>query len=77
MIQDFTRDTDVRGDRAVFIESKNFDKGGWKLLPKAKKKLAQEIQTDDDVFFRVIEDGQETSSHGWISCESGEVIQWG
>ena len=63
-------DFDVRGDYALFIEEKHF-KTYWELDDDTKNRLLNCPAT----FFRVIEDGEQTSSHGWV--EDGEIVQWG
>jgi hypothetical protein len=71
MQKDLTYGEDVRGDHALFIESKHFIDGGWKLDKEAREFTKNKSAT----FFRVIEDGEEQSGHGWI--ENGEIVQWG
>ena len=73
MVKDLTFGIDVRGDFALFIESKHFKKDGWNL--KASTKLPRD--NDDLVFIRVIENGKQTGSHGWINCKTKNVEQWG
>jgi len=69
-MQHLDQDFDVRGDYALFIEEKHF-KDDWELDEYTKNSLLN----CEPTFFRVINDGVQTSSHGWI--ENGEIIQWG
>lgn len=71
MQKDLTYGEDVRGDHALFIERSHFQKNGWELDEEAYEFTKNKSAT----FFRVIEDGEEQSSHGWI--EEGKVVQWG
>jgi hypothetical protein len=66
--QDLTQDMDCRGDYAMFIEEKHFT-SEWELDSKAKS------ETRGLMLFRVIRNGVEQSSHGWI--DNGEIVQWG
>jgi len=69
-IQHLDSDFDARGDYALFIEAKHFkDDSG--LDDNTKNQLLNIEAT----FFRVIENGEQQSGHGWI--EDGEIIQWG
>lgn len=71
MIQeDLTFGEDIRGDHALFIEEKHF--GPDDVLDEDTKSV---VAGREATFFRVIRNGEETSSHGWI--EYGEVMQWG
>ena len=68
--KDLTKGEDVRGDHALFIERKHFQKGNaldWETFELTKDSEA--------VFFRIIENGEQQHSHGWI--ERGQIIQWG
>lgn len=69
-LQHLDSDIDVRGDYALFIEEKHF-KNDWELDEHTKNSLLNCEAT----FFRVIRNGEQQSSHGWI--ENGEIIQWG
>ena len=71
MQQDLTFGEDIRGDYALFIENKHF-KSEWEIDSKVKSFLKN---NSDVIFFRVINDGEEKGSHGYI--ENGEIIQWG
>ncbi len=70
MHEDLTKGTDKRGDYTLFIESKHCINKGWELDNEAKKAAGSSL-----TFFRVIENGEEESGHGWI--ENGEIVQWG
>ena len=61
---------DCRGDYAFFVEANHFN--GWKIDRAACAALVNE---GDLVYFRKIQGGVETSTHGWI--EGTEVVQWG
>ena len=67
---DWDYGTDCRGDYALFIEEANFD-SEWELTEDAKDITKGMGAT----FFRVIRNGEQTSSHGWI--EDAEIVQWG
>jgi hypothetical protein len=69
-MEDFSKDTDIRGDYALFIEAKHFDKYG-DLNHEAQKRL----KGCQPTFFRVILNGEQQGGHGWI--EDGKIIQWG
>ena len=69
-MQHLDSDIDARGDYALFIEEKHF-KNDSELDEQTKNSLLN----CDATFFRVIQDGEQTSSHGWI--ENGEIVQWG
>lgn len=66
---DLTFGDDVRGDYALFIEEKHFITS-WDIDSEAA-----EAAGSGATFFRVIQDGVEKHSHGWI--EDGKVVQWG
>jgi hypothetical protein len=68
MVKDLTYGTDIRGDHALFIESKHIN--GWNVDDEVK-----DVLEDFPTFFRVIENGKEQSGHGWI--KDGKIIQWG
>lgn len=70
MEKDLTYGTDLRGDSALFIEQKHFN-NDWELDQEAKAFTENKLLT----FFRVINNGQQKSSHGWI--DKGEIVQWG
>lgn len=67
--QDLSYGIDVRGDFAYFIEAWHFNDDGWSVDKDAVCK--EPVPT----FFRVLKDGIQTSSHGWI--DGHKVIQWG
>lgn len=67
--EDLTYGEDVRGDHALFIERKHIN--GWDLDEEAQAFTEGKSPT----FFRVIENGEQQSGHGWI--EDGKIIQWG
>lgn len=63
---DISRGVDFRGDYALFIEEKHFKKDGWSL----------DINIGPEAtFFRIIENGEEQTSHGW--ARGKKVEQWG
>jgi hypothetical protein len=66
--KDLSYGIDVRGDRAYFIEEKHVI-GAWKVDKKAStgKKEA--------VFFRLLRNGEQIHSHGWLADD--EIVQWG
>jgi len=70
MIQDLTSNIDIRGDYALFIDKNHFI-GEWKLDDYVRLR----ILNCEPTFFRVIKDGEQQSSHGWI--ENGKIVQWG
>lgn len=76
MKEDLSRASDHRGDEAIFIEQKNFEEDGWRLKQSVAKKLNERFG-DEVMFFRVIINGEETASHGWIETKQGDVAQWG
>jgi len=67
---DLTFGTDVRGDYALFIDTKHF-LSDWEVDDVVKQ---ISINRGEATFFRVIHEGEQ-SSHGWL--ENGEIIQWG
>jgi hypothetical protein len=69
-IKDLTSDIDCRGDYAFFIEYRHVADGN---LDATTKNVLH--GKNHPIFFRVIRNGVETSSHGWI--ENGEIVQWG
>jgi hypothetical protein len=69
-MEDFSKDIDIRGDYALFIESKHFTPNS-DLKPEIKKRL----KGCQPTFFRIIRNGKQQPSHGWI--EDGEIVQWG
>lgn len=71
MQKDLTYGEDVRGDHALFIERSHIQRNGIDLDEEAYEFTKNKSAT----FFRVIEDGEEQSGHGWI--EEGKIIQWG
>lgn len=71
MENDLTYGEDVRGDNALFIEGSHINNNGWELDDEAQAFTEGKSPT----FFRVIENGEQQSSHGWI--EDGKIIQWG
>ena len=68
-MENLTFDFDIRGDYALFIEEKHIN--GWELDDYVKNRFLNCEAT----FFRVIKDGEQTKSHGWI--ENGKIAQWG
>ena len=68
MIADLSTGIDGRGDNAYFIEEKHFIED-WKVDDQAR------THSKDAVFFRVIKNGEERSSHGRLA--DNEVVQWG
>ena len=69
--EDWDEGQDARGDYATFIESKHIVGDGWSL-----SKEGQELMAGcEPTFFRLLMDGVQHSSHGWI--EDGEIVQWG
>ena len=70
--KDFEQSKDQRGDEAVFIEARHFINGE---LDETAKKYIQINFKNETFFFRVIRDGVQQGSHGWI--ENGEIFQWG
>ena len=69
-MEDLSFDFDVRGDYALFIEEKHFTSDD-DLDEETKKQFVNCEAT----FFRVIDNGEQQSGHGWI--EDGEIVQWG
>ena len=69
-MEDLSFDFDVRGDYALFIEEKHFTADD-DLDEETKKQFVNCEAT----FFRVIDNGEQQSGHGWI--EDGEIVQWG
>ena len=69
-MEDLSFDFDVRGDYALFIEEKHFTSND-DLDEETKKQFVNCEAT----FFRVIDNGEQQSCHGWI--EDGEIVQWG
>ena len=69
-MEDLSFDFDVRGDYALFIEEKHFTSED-DLDEETKKQFVNCEAT----FFRVIDNGEQQSGHGWI--ENGEIVQWG
>jgi hypothetical protein len=61
---------DCRGDWALFIE--RFRINGWDIDAEA---AASAARADGPVFFRVLDQGIEQGSHGFI--EDGRIVQWG
>lgn len=75
--KDFQRSNDLRGDFALFIEERHFINDGWEIDNTAKKYIQLNFKNEKDIFFRVIKNGSQTNSHGWLDIESGEIFQWG
>jgi hypothetical protein len=83
--EDLSFGDDIRGDEALFIEDKHFD--GDDVDNEVKSFILEmindgEIRLDEKIiFFRVIEDGIETDSHGWLSVSRRKdkisVYNWG
>lgn len=74
--KDLTYGYDARGDYALFIEIKHFGKSGWNVIGAAKKFLAQNLGDEETEFFRLIVNGEQQHSHGWVNA-NGDVVQWG
>jgi len=68
LYEDLSYGLDKRRDEAMFIE--RYHISGWEVDEAVKA-----VAGDMTVFFRVIENGLHTSSHGWI--EGGKIVQWG
>ena len=83
--EDLTFGDDIRGDETLFIEDKHFD--GDDVDNEVKSFIVDmikdgEIYEDEKIlFFRIIEDGEETDSHGWLSVSKRKnkisVYSWG
>lgn len=69
MTKDLSYGTDIRGDEAYFIEGKHFSEDEWSVDDQARTK------SSDARFFRVLENGEQQSGHGWI--DDDKIIQWG
>jgi hypothetical protein len=70
-IKDLSIGIDLRGDEALFIERRHIIHDGWTL----DDEVREAIQGSHIIYFRVIDDGEYSSSHGWI--EDGRIVQWG
>lgn len=70
-VNDLTYGEDVRGDHALFIERKHILNGGEDIDEEASKVTRKK----GPVFFRVIENGVQQRSHGWIIDD--KIVQWG
>ena len=69
-MEDLSFDFDVRGDYALFIEEKHFTSDD-----DLDEETKNEFLNCEATFFRVIDNGEQQSGHGWI--ENGEIVQWG
>ena len=67
-VDDLSFGMDRMGEYALFIDAKHID--GWKL-----DKHVIKVTRGRAVFFRVITEGEQSQSHGWI--EKNRVSQWG
>ena len=67
-IDDLSYGVDGRGDYAYFMEEKHVI-SDWKVDKKAA------TGSNEAIFFRLIKDGKQTRSHGWI--EDDTIVQWG
>lgn len=77
--EDLTFGEDMRGAVALFVDSKHLVEPGGYYLGRMDEAVARivEEQTDcESVFFRLLENGRETGSHGWVGAK-GAVEQWG
>ena len=80
MILDLVFGEDIRGDEALFIESKHID--GWDIDYSVRRLISEsirdgEINKGGVIFFRVIRDGIQQHGHGWISIDELKIVQWG
>ena len=77
--EEFTMDYDYRGDMSIFIEKDYLNE--WKIKDEYLPILNEFVEGDDEehntLFFRVINSGKESTSHGWINVITGEITQWG
>lgn len=73
--EDLTMDIDKRGDVALFIEERHITDDE---LDDEVKDFLSDLD-DDMIFFRIIKNGRETQSHGWIEVDDDEIeiVQWG
>lgn len=73
--EDLTMDIDKRGDVALFIEERHFIDDE---LDDEMKDFLSDLD-DDMIFFRIIKNGRETQSYGWIEVDDDEIkiVQWG
>lgn len=69
-MEDFGKDTDIRGDFATFIEARHFTQSD-----DLDEQTMKRFKGCQPTYFRVILNGKQESGHGWI--EDGEIIQWG
>ena len=69
-MEDLSSDIDIRGDYALFIDIKHFTK-----ISDLNDETKKRFKGCKPTFFRVIKNGKQTNSHGWI--QDGEIIQWG
>lgn len=67
-IEDLSEGYDARGDHALFIERRHIN--GWNLDEEAKA-----VTGSGTHFFRMLNNGEQTSTHGWI--EGGKIVQYG
>jgi hypothetical protein len=69
---DMTFGYDARGDYALFIDKKRM-KDSDSFNEETTDYLKNKIR--EATFFRLIDDGEQLRSHGWI--ENGKIVQWG
>jgi hypothetical protein len=84
-IKDLTFGTDNSGENCVFIDTNHIN--GWKVDNDVKSFVIQMIYENEihpyenEIYFRVIDNGVETDSHGWLSIGLTKrkigVVQWG
>ena len=68
-VEDLTYGTDVRGDRAYFIDEKHLHRSSWIVSEEA------DTGNQEPTFFRIIKLGQQMHLHGWL--EGRKIVQWG
>jgi hypothetical protein len=81
--ENFTFDTDLRGDDALFIDENHLS--GFDVDNNVKSFINEMIEQgiifedEEIIFFRVISKGEETHRHGWLSVENNNIsiVQWG
>jgi hypothetical protein len=72
--KDLTYGRDARGDMAIFIERKHL-LSGEEVDKETKGMINRLFGSKHPAFFRIIENGIQTGSHGWI--QNGKIFQWG
>lgn len=72
-MEDLSFGIDVRGDYALFIDAGHVQDTGW--MGELDDYVKNRFLNCEPTFFRLIEDGEQLSTHGWI--ENGEIVQWG